>query len=168
MSREITVRKACSGDYGFILRENKNNVEYLSPMDEARLAKLAGIAEFVLVAECDGEPAAFLIAFREGTDEYDSENYRWFNSHYSKFLYIDRVVVNDSFRHLGIGRRLYEEVFGCARNNGVEYVTAEIDLIPFNGNSLEFQKSMGFKEVGIQTVRNGTVKVSLQEAKVSP
>lgn len=158
----ITIRKAEEKDYPFILRVNEENVEVLSPMDEDRLRMFAEIADLLLVAEAEGEPCAFLIALREGADSYDSENYRWFSRTFEKFLYIDRIVIDEPCRGQGMGRRLYQEVYARAHEGGVPLVTAEIDTIPYNAPSLKFHKEMGFKEVGTQKVRNNTVQVSLQ------
>lgn len=162
----VRIRTAEEKDFPFILRVNEENVEVLSPMDEAKLRKFAEAAELLLVAEVDGKPAAFLIALREGLAFYDSENYRWFSKHYPSFLYIDRVVIDAPYRSIGIGRKLYQEVFGRARATGVSFVTAEIDTIPYNEASLKFHEAMGFREVGAQMIRNNTIKVSLQEAAV--
>ena len=164
--RTISIRSAGEEDYPFILRVNEENVEVLSPMDGDRLNRLAGAAELCLVAEVDGIPAAFLIALREGVDFYDSENYRWFSRNYEKFLYIDRVVIDEPFRGMGVGRAMYRAVFRQAKDTGVPFVTAEIDTIPYNQVSLDFHKVMGFREVGEQIIRGGAVKVSLQEACV--
>ena len=163
----IVIRKAEEKDYPFILKVNEENVEVLSPMNEDRLRKFATFSDLLVVAEVDGKPAAFLIALREGVAEYDSENYLWFSRNYPRFLYIDRVVVDAPFRSCGVGRALYQEVFARAKASDVPFVTAEIDTIPYNKESLDFHKVMGFREVGVQSVRNNSVRVSLQEAPVT-
>lgn len=38
--------------------------------------------------------------------------------------------------------------------------------MPYSETSLRFHAAMGFREVGVQTVRGGAVQVSLQEAAV--
>lgn len=166
--RTVRIRTAQAEDYPFILRLNEENVAVLSPMDETRLRALAGAAELFLVAEADGRPAAFLIAIREGVTFYDSENYRWFSRNYPSFLYIDRVVIAEGSRGLGLGRLLYQQVFDHARSSGAPCVTAEIDTEPYNEASLKFHAAMGFHEVGVQRIRGGCVQVSLQEAPVPP
>lgn len=162
----IVIRPAEERDYPFILRVNDENVEVLSPMDEAHLREFAQWADALWMADVDGAPAAFLVALREGVDAYKSENYVWFSRHYEKFLYIDRVVIDAPFRQRGLGKALYEAVFQRARACGVSHVTAEIDTIPYNAASLAFHEGAGFREVGEQFVRGGTVKVSLQAAEV--
>ena len=169
MSRQmdIVVRRARTDDAAFILRANADNVEVLAPLDARGLAFFEANAELLQVAEADGAPAAFLVALREGVDAYPSENYRWFSARYPKFLYVDRIVVDEPFRKLGLGRRLYEGVVAHARATGVPTVTAEVDTAPvYNAASLAFHARMGFREVGTQTVRDGTVEVSLQALDV--
>lgn len=162
----VLIRKAEERDYPFILRVNEENVEVLSPMDEAKLRRFGEFAELLLVVEVDSRPAAFLIGLREGLGCYDSENYLWFQKKYPQFLYVDRIVIDEPYRRAGIGKRLYQEVFHYACLTGVPMVTAEIDTIPYNEASLKFHERMGFREVGVQFVRNNSVKVSLQAVPV--
>lgn len=162
----ISIRPAQSRDMAFILALNETNVEVLSPMDEARFAYFMEVSDLFQVAEVDGKPAAFLIALREGVSDYTSENYIWFSKEYERFLYVDRVVIDEAFRGLGLGRRLYFGVFDRAVFCGVDTVTAEIDTVPYNETSLAFHKAMGFEEVGEQVIRGGAVQVSLQARRL--
>ena len=160
----ITIRPIEERDFPFILRINEENVSVLAPMDEAGLRRFGDMAECFFLAERNGEAAGFLIALREGCEGYESENYRWFSRHYPQFLYIDRIVIDTPFRGMGIGRAFYNEVFARARSLGVPFVTAEVDTVPYNAESLAFHAAMGFHEVGTQSVRGGSVTVSLLEA----
>ena len=161
----ITVRRIEERDFPFILRINEENVSVLSPMDEAGLRRFDAMSECFLMAEANGERAGFLIALREGCEAYESENYRWFSRHYPQFLYIDRIVIDAPFRGQGIGRSLYEQVFARARDTAVPFVTAEVDTVPYNAESLAFHGAVGFREVGTQSVRGGSITVSLLEAQ---
>ena len=165
MEKKIVIRNAEPKDYDFILKVNEINVEVLSPMPEERMLWIADMCEIFVVAEVDGEPAAFLMALREGK-EYDSENYVFFSKKYPNFLYIDRIVIDEPYRSAGLGRALYDYVKEHARKTGVGVVTCEVDTIPYNGPSLKFHEAMGFKEVGEQTVRGGAIRVSLQACEV--
>jgi len=160
------IRRIQAEDHPFVLRLNEENVEVLAPMDEARLEMFERIAELFYVGFADGKPAAFLIALREGRQEYDSENYIWFSHNYPEFLYIDRIVIDAPFRGMGLGEQLYKEVFRHAAETGVSVVTCEVDTVPYNGPSLKFHEAMGFREVGEQFTRGGSVKVSLQAVSV--
>lgn len=164
---EINIRNVKNEDFKFILNLNHENVEVLSPMDQNQLLKFINYSDLFLIVEVDNTPAAFIICLREGIEDYGSENYTWFSDNYSEFLYIDRIVIDRSFRKLGIGKLLYDKVFEHARKTGVGFVTAEIDLIPYNGSSLIFHEKMGFTEVGTQYIRDGEVKVSLQQCEIT-
>ena len=45
------------------------------------------------------------------------------------------------------------------------FVTAEVDTVPYNAESLGFHAAMGFHEVGTQSVRGGSITVSLLEKR---
>ena len=159
---DIIIRDITKEDYPFVLKLNEENVEVLSPMDDEQINYFSKHAALFKIVEVDGKRAAFLIAMREGTD-YWSENYIWFSNRYERFLYVDRIVIDVPYRKLGIGRKLYGLVAEQGMAQGVSVITAEVDTEPiYNNTSLEFHRVMGFKEVGEQYVRNGTIKVSLQ------
>ena len=164
---KIVIRDIAKEDFDFVLELNRVNVEVLSPMDSNKLLRFVEDGELVKIVEVEDEqgsrtPAAFIIVLREGLAWYDSENYRWFSANYPKFLYIDRIVIDEPFRNMGIGRKIYEYVFAHAEETSVHAVTAEIDIIPYNEPSLIFHQRMGFREVGTQVIRGGAIKVSLQ------
>ena len=159
---EMKIRKAEPSDFSYVLRLNEKDVEVLSPMDEARADYFLETSELFQIAEVDGEPAAFMIVMREGAD-YTSENYIWFSKQYEKFLYVDRIVIDERFRRAGLGRYLYEQLFRYAGETGIDTVTAEVDIAPvYNETSLRFHENMGFEVVGRQIIRGGDVEVLLQ------
>ena len=133
------------------------------PME--RMLWLKEMSDMFVVAEVNGELAAFLIAIREG-QPYDSENYVWFSEKYPQFLYIDRIVIDEPFRAAGLGRALYQAVKDRAIETGVKVVTCEVDTIPYNETSLKFHEAMGFREVGEQIIRGGAIKVSLKACEL--
>ena len=160
--RNIVIRDVTPADDEFILRINEINVDVLSPMDQAKLDFYKSIADIFWTIDVDGERAAFLIGIREGA-AYPNENFDFFSRTFDKFLYVDRIVIDEPFRKIGLGTKLYEAVKEHALKSGVTTVTAEVDTEPvYNNASLIFHAGMGFKEVGEQRVRGNTVKVSLQ------
>ena len=162
----LLIRPAAPVDFASILTLNAASVHFLSPLDHERLVLLHEQASLHLVGEVDGEVAAFLLAFREGSD-YDSVNYRWFAERYQHFLYIDRIVIDAGFRGRGAGLALYRKVFEFARQTGVSLVTCEIDRDPPNLVSEQFHLRFGFAEVGRQRVPYAPKMVSMQLARVS-
>ena len=166
MDNVITIRDAGLQDADYILNLNEVNVEVLSPMDLDKYCYFLDCSDMFQMAEVNGEPAGFLIALREGIADYTSENYIWFSGQYDRFLYVDRIVIDEKFRSCGLGRKLYEGVFAQAAKAGLPVVTAEIDIEPYNGPSLNFHEAMGFEEVGQQVIRGGEIKVSLQARRI--
>lgn len=165
-SSPLRIRPARSTDFATILELNEQSVHFLSPLDPPRLARLHEQACLHLVAESQGRVAAFLLAFREGTD-YDSVNYRWFAERYLHFLYVDRIVIGQAFRGQGIGVDLYRKVFEFARREGIDLVACEIDRDPPNLVSEQFHLRFGFAEVGRQRVPYAEKIVSMQLARVA-
>jgi len=158
------IRTAAATDFDAIVELNLESEHFLSPMDRSRLVHLDAMAALHLVAEAHGEVSAFLLAFREGA-HYDSPNYRWFDTRYVRFLYIDRVVVSSRARGTGLGSALYRGVFDKAEADDVPCVVCEYDVEPPNEASRRFHAGFGFVEVGRQRLPGGKA-VSLQAAPV--
>lgn len=159
------VRDATTADFDAIVRLNLESEHFLSRMDLARLRVLREQAAYLRVVD-DGDIAAFLLAFAPGS-AYDSENYRWFAARYTRFIYVDRVVVAQAHRGRGLGARLYEDVFAFAREHGLERVVCEFDVDPPNPVSAKFHARFGFREVGSRQVSYADKRVSMQEAPLA-
>ncbi len=132
-------------------------------MDRERLIALDNISCLHKVGCVDNQVAAFLLAMCNDA-AYENSNFEWFARRYPHFMYIDRIVVSSDFRGLGLGSRLYEELFRCARQRGIPLVTCEYNIVPANEPSRLFHEKFGFEEQGTQWVANGTKRVSLQVA----
>lgn len=144
MSRDVLV-----ADWPAILALNEQSVEYLSPMDEARLAELANAACYFRAIESDRAIAAFLLGFRKGAN-YDSPNFLWFNARFDDFFYVDRVVVASEFRGQKLADRLYDDFEFAARAEGIARIACEVNIEPPNPASLRFHERRGFREIGRQ------------------
>jgi predicted GNAT superfamily acetyltransferase len=117
-------------------------------MDPAKHAWYVTHAPYLVVAEVDGERAGFLFGFTEGS-AYASPNYRWFAARYPSFVYVDRVVVDERHRGLGIGRLLYDDLVAWSAGRH-PVLCAEVNTRPRNDGSLRFHSRYGFTEVGRQ------------------
>ena len=125
------------------LRELNNTfAKETSFLDEAAWSRLTGMARFAFAT-----PDAFILAFDQDAD-YDSPNFLWFRDRYERFAYIDRIVVAASAHGQGLGRALYEKLFGAAKAAGYPCVMAEVNVNPPNPGSLAFHAKMGFEPVG--------------------
>jgi predicted GNAT superfamily acetyltransferase len=159
------IRNAVAADFPAILALNAESVHFLSPLDAARLHRLHAQAAYHRVVESNGRVIAFLLALREGAD-YDSPNYIWFAQHYTRYLYIDRIVVADAAQGQGAGALLYDDILAFAAAAKVDRLTCEFDLQPPNPASAKFHHRYGFREVGTQWLGGGTKQVSLQARKI--
>lgn len=144
-----------------------NNEAYPAvPMSSAEeLAQLVDLCDWCVVAEVNDDVVGFLLAVEPGKD-YESENYRFFESQGRPHFYIDRIVLGEKSRGQGVGKSLYQRVFAEAKARGYERVTCEVNLKPENPVSLAFHQAMGFTGVGTQETKGGTVVVQLLEASV--
>lgn len=161
------LRPATAADSQRVLSLNAESVRFLSALDAEKLSQLVAQSALYVVVEEQGAVAAFLLALRERA-RYDSPNYAWFARRYSRFLYVDRVVVSEAVMFRGVGSMLYSELFSFAATSGVSRVACEFDLDPPNPASERFHAKFGFGEVGRQRVAGGQKLVSLQVATVSP
>jgi len=133
-------------DVALVIDLNEANVEMLAPLDAARLQQLQAWARRAEVIEVDGAFAGFVITMGPDTD-YDSPNYRWFAALYgSAFHYLDRIVLSDQFRRVGLGSAVYDVVEADAL--GVGRLTLEVNAEPANPASLAFHAGRGYREVG--------------------
>ena len=97
----------------------------------------------------------FMICFREKS-AYNSKNYEFFKKKESKFLYVDRIAINDKYRRSGIGKNLYLKIKSLAANNDLP-VCCEVNTDPLNEISIRFHKDLGFNEVGKCKFNNHSV-----------
>jgi len=159
--RATSIRDAVPADFAQILAMNEEFVRFLSPMNAERLKLLHDEAAYHRVIETGDGVRAFLLAFREGAS-YDSVNYLWFEDHFPRFLYIDRVVVSKTVQGRGIGKLLYGDLIAYAATVGISPIACEFDVDPPNPQSQCFHDTFGFREVGSHRVGVANKRVSLQ------
>jgi predicted GNAT superfamily acetyltransferase len=86
---------------------------------------------------------------------YGSPNFQWFRKRYSRFVYIDRVIVGTAFRRQGLAQALYAHLFETARAAGQTRVVCEVNAEPANPVSDAFHAALGFQPVGLAALPNG-------------
>ena len=159
------IRDIDKSDHHAILDLNAAEEAQTSAMEPAQLDSLVSMASYRKVVQVDGHVVAFILALEEDAP-YHNDNFNWFAARISRFLYIDRVVVDSRFSGRKIGSRLYNDLFAFARIQGIRTITCEYNLDPPNQPSRAFHDKFGFRELGTQRVANGTKLVSLQAAEV--
>jgi uncharacterized protein len=99
-----------------------------------------------------------LLASHQGAS-YDSPDYRWFRERYTRFIYVDLVVVAPLMRGRGYARLLYTDLFEQARRAAHRLVVCEINTDPPNPASDAFHAAFKFEEVGRATIHQGSKSV---------
>lgn len=119
------------------------------------LKKLLEFSTYNLLVLSDDEIIGFIICMREGTG-YGSENYKFFTQRLKKFLYVDRVVIDERYRRTGLGQAIYGDIFTQARNDSLP-IALEVNTQPVNQTSLNFHEKMGFDQIGTRDFDNHSV-----------
>ena len=124
----LVIRDVREHELDSVLALNNAVGPRILPLDSAGVRWFFTHAEYFRIAEIDGVIAGFLIALRE-TSSYSSPNFLWFRERYPKFLYIDRIVIAESYRRHGLGRIFYCDVTSYAELR-VPLLTCEVFLEP--------------------------------------
>jgi uncharacterized protein len=127
-----------------LLPLNNASATETSPLDAGKLGAMIAQARVATIVAPD---AAFLLAFDQDAD-YDSPNFLWFRERFDRFLYVDRVIVGEAYRRLGLGRLLYEDLFRRAEVLGHPLIACEVNSLPPNPVSDAFHAGLGFVEAG--------------------
>ena len=148
----IVVRDVREHELDSVLALNNAAGPAILPLDANRLHRFFRTAEYFRVAERDGSLAGFLVGF--GPDQgHDSGNHAWFRERYSRFFYIDRIVVASRRRGGGVGRAFYADVQSYAELRYPQ-MACEVFLDHGADAALLFHGSFGFREVGQNTMPN--------------
>lgn len=132
-------------DAADVLRLNEESVWALSPLDEGGLVAARARASHSLVGIEDGTLAAFTIMYAPGSG-YASINYAWFTERFDDFVYLDRIVVDPTFRRRGLASAMYDYAEQLAAPHG--RLVCEIYSTPPNEASLAFHRNRGYHEIG--------------------
>ena len=110
------------------------------------LKQLIELSAYNLLVLDDDKIVGFIICMREGSG-YGSENYKFFTQRLKKFLYVDRVAIDEQHRRAGLGKAIYEDIFTHASNDNLP-IALEVNTQPVNQPSLDFHEKMGFDRIG--------------------
>lgn len=155
----LSIRDVREAELDAVLALNNAVGLRILPLDATRLGWFHAHASYFRVAEVDGVVAGFLIAMRENTD-HASSNFSWFRERYPEFVYIDRIVIGESYRRDGLGRILYCDVTSYAEVR-VPLLTCEVFLEPRDDAVVLFHGTFGFNEVGQHVMADVGRPVSL-------
>ena len=119
------------------------------------LKKLIDLSAYNLLVLDDDEIVGFIICIREDS-AYKSENYQFFTQRLKKFLYVDRVAIDERYRRAGLGQAIYEDIFVQASADNLP-IALEVNTQPVNQISLNFHEKMGFDKVGSRDFEDHSV-----------
>ena len=143
---EVLQAPYLTSDLEEIWNINQENIPEVGDVPNLdRLKKLIDWSSHLIVVR-DNDISGFIILMREGQN-YDSLNYKFFNSQSFPFLYVDRIAIKDGHRRKGLGRMIYEKTIDIAKDLDVS-TCCEVNTIPRNDPSLAFHDAFGFREVG--------------------
>tara|TARA_B100001109_G_scaffold150282_1_gene122184 strand:- start:318 stop:818 length:501 start_codon:yes stop_codon:yes gene_type:complete len=126
---------------------NQENTPEVGSIESIQhLKQLIDFSAYNLLALKEDEVVGFIICMREGS-AYGSENYKFFTKRLKKFLYVDRVAIDEHHRRVGLGKAIYEEIFTQASNDNLP-IALEVNTQPVNQPSLSFHEKMGFDQIG--------------------
>ena len=161
----LLIRQAHISDFPRILDINAAEEEKTSRIDLARVTQLDRWSDYHKVAVVDDEVVGFLLVMSEASD-YDGENFRWFVERYSRFLYIDRIVIDGSAARRGVGSALYGDLIQFAATQSWSTLCCEINVSPPNPVSHAFHAHFGFEEVGRSAEAGAPKVVSYQVTEI--
>ena len=110
------------------------------------LKQLIEFSSYNLLVLKEDEIVGYIICMREGS-AYGSENYKFFTQRLKKFLYVDRVAIDEQHRRAGLGKAIYEDIFAQAISDSLP-IALEVNTQPINQPSLNFHEKMGFDRIG--------------------
>ena len=132
-------------DHEAVVALNARHQHLTAPMDVDRLVHLDTVGR-VEVIRHDGAFAGFVVTVTSGA-AFDSENFAWFAERYDSYCYLDRIVVHEDARRLGLARRVYDELEARTAQTA-PLLTLEVNTDPPNEASLAFHAGRGFEPVG--------------------
>jgi hypothetical protein len=144
---------------------NQNELPAVSSITQKELVHFLEIADYFRVIKIENNIVGFLIALTPGKD-YHSPNYKWFEKHYTQFMYIDRIVIEPAFQGQGLGKTFYDDLKIFSQGL-TPILTCEVNLKPPNDGSILFHENYGFEQVITQRTDGGNKEVSLMVYKIS-
>ncbi len=151
----MTIRPLAELDRAALLALNNAHAVELSWLEPEQFDLMLAQASY---ARGVGPAAASLIAFDQDS-AYAGQHFAWFRARYPRFVYVDRVVVDPSWRGRGLARALYADLF---TRLGRGLVGCEVNSEPPNPASDAFHASLGFLPVGGASGGGKTVRYMLR------
>ena len=145
-----------------VMALNERHEHLTAPMDAERLQHLVDVGA-VEVFRHDGRFAGFVVTVPSGA-AFDSENFAWFTERFDSFTYLDRIVVHEDARRVGLARRVYDALETRTARTA-PLLTLEVNIDPPNEASLAFHAGRGFEAVGERFIVDHTVAMMVKRVR---
>tara|TARA_A100001015_G_scaffold301872_1_gene389343 strand:- start:12 stop:512 length:501 start_codon:yes stop_codon:yes gene_type:complete len=159
------IRTVDESDFDYILSLNQKTIPEVSSTDLMGMSYFLKNASYFKIICNNNHPVGFCIGLMPG-EEYASENYIWINKRYNSFIYVDRIIIDKQRRNKGLGSYFYnhlaETFFGK-----VENIICEVNIKPYNEQSINFHKKYGFIEIGQQETEKSNKRVCYMLYEIS-
>jgi predicted GNAT superfamily acetyltransferase len=151
----ISIRRLMPEDSIQVLSLNATAQPHVALLDSAELERLQALSQAHLVAEEAQVILGYALTFSRD-DAYDGEEFVTLRTLIPQsFIYIDQIVILDSAKRAGIGRRLYGALEHAALLRGAHRLCCEVNITPPNPDSLAFHDRLDFIPVGSLATRDG-------------
>ena len=155
---------ATKSDLDFVLSLNQDSLPAVSHLDSKKIDHFLQISSYFKILTVEDNPVGFLISLMSGK-AYESENYIWVNQKYSSFIYVDRIIIDSNYRNKGLGVYFYNHLLKSMQGK-VENIFCEVNIKPYNEQSIKFHKKYGFEEIGKQDTEKGKKRVAYMRYKI--
>ena len=159
------IKTASESDLDFVLSLNQTSLSAVSHSNLKQMNYFLNISSYFKILSIKNNPVGFLIGLMPDKD-YESENYLWVNNKYHSFIYIDRIIIDKKYRNMGLGGFFYDDLVKTFQG-AVENIICEVNIKPYNSQSLNFHNKYGFKTIGEKDINNGVQRVSYMIYKIN-
>lgn len=159
MKKNIIIRDVKETDLSQVIALNESALPHVNRVGEHALQWFMKRAAYFRVAVQGQEVVGFMIGLTSDV-AYKSPNFIWFRKHHPKALYVDRIVVSEDSRRLGVATRLYADIEFSASEWYMPKIACEVNTLPPNEVSLTFHETIGFSETGTQSYHGGKKAVA--------
>ncbi|MBJ13243.1 MAG: hypothetical protein CMG62_09270 [Candidatus Marinimicrobia bacterium] len=145
-------------DLEFVLSLNQNFLPAVGDSDLTEMNHFLKISTYFKIIKVEEKSIGFLIGLLPGKN-YGSENYKWFSARYDSFIYVDRIVIDRKNQNKGFGKIFYDDLKDTMKDKA-GIIACEVNIRPYNKQSIDFHKNYGFEDVGTKNTENNKKTVS--------
>ena len=160
----IYIKPVTDSDLDFVLSLNQKSLSAVSHSNLEKMKHFLNISSYFKIIQIDDIPVGFIIGLLPKKD-YTSENYVWINERYNSFVYVDRIIIDKNYRNKGLGFYVYDHLAKYFRSK-VKNILCEVNIKPYNEQSMNFHKKYGFKKICEKDTDYGRKRVSYMKYKI--